>query len=317
MNPTFFRTFGLMAMAFVHASAAGAEPFLQHGTENGEFTAELNGLKLWYRVSGTGPVCLMPSPPWGPSSDLYFHTMKPLEKIFTVVYLDSRGTGRSQRAPSAQEYTWELLDADLDALRLHLQQDKVWLMGHSQGGMLAMHYSCRHPDRVNGLVLLATQATLGAGDDAGLLKRAMRRKDESWFPEALKTFMLPPPTTDAEMSAREKIMLPAYWADPARFEKYADDFAATSMSAVALKGVMESKRFPFDVTKQLTELTAPTLIVAGDKDLFCPPTAARQIHLCLRNSKLLIVEDCGHFPWMEQAEEFNIQVPKFLHALGL
>ena len=49
---------------------------------NGEFTQELNGLKLWYRVSGSGPVCLMPpTPAWGPSSDLYFRTLQSLERI--------------------------------------------------------------------------------------------------------------------------------------------------------------------------------------------------------------------------------------------
>src|SRR5216683_8286267 len=54
----------------------------------GEFTAELNGLKLWYKVSGNGPVCLIPTPAWGPSSDLWFRTLKPLENTFTIVYLD-------------------------------------------------------------------------------------------------------------------------------------------------------------------------------------------------------------------------------------
>ena len=48
-----------------------------------------------------------------------------------------------------------------------------------------------------------------------------------------------------------------------------------------------------------------------------PPAAARQIHLSLPNSKLLLIEDCGHFMWLEQAEEFNAQVPQFLEALGL
>jgi pimeloyl-ACP methyl ester carboxylesterase len=38
--------------------------------------------------------------------------------------------------------------------------------------------------------------------------------------------------------------------------------------------------------------------------------------LCLANSKLLLIEDCGHFPWIEQAEELNALVPKFLQALG-
>ena len=75
----------------------------------GEFTAELNGLELWYKVSGAGPVCVMLNSAWGPSSDLAFRTLRPLEKMFTVVYLECRGTGRSQKAASTQEYTWDHL----------------------------------------------------------------------------------------------------------------------------------------------------------------------------------------------------------------
>jgi hypothetical protein len=101
----------------------------------GDFTAELNGLKLWYKISGNGPVCLMPTPAWGPSSDLWFRTLKPLEKFFTMVYLDSRGTSRSQHAKSTRNYTWDELVADLDALKTHLHQKRVLLMGHSEGGV--------------------------------------------------------------------------------------------------------------------------------------------------------------------------------------
>ena len=68
--------------------------------DSGEFTAELNGLHLWYKVSGAGPVCVMPNPAWGPSSDVYFMTMHELEKSMTMVYLDCRGTGRSSRCSS-------------------------------------------------------------------------------------------------------------------------------------------------------------------------------------------------------------------------
>ncbi len=62
----------------------------------GEFTVRLNGLNLWHKVCGVGPVCLLPTPGWGPSSDLYYHTLGRLETLFTVVYLDTRGTGRSE-----------------------------------------------------------------------------------------------------------------------------------------------------------------------------------------------------------------------------
>src|SRR5512143_613193 len=121
--------------------------------DSGDFTAELNGLRLWYKVSGSGPVCLMPNPAWGPSSDLYFMTMKDLEKTMTMVYLDCRGTGRSQHAAKPTDYGWDQLVADLGALRAHLGQEKVWIAGHSEGGSLALRYACRHPDRVSGLLI--------------------------------------------------------------------------------------------------------------------------------------------------------------------
>jgi proline iminopeptidase len=305
------------ALTLTHVPAGGAEPPRKPALEAGEFTAELNGLKLWYKVSGQGPVCLMPTPGWGPSSDLYFRTLTPLEKNFTVVYLDSRGTGRSGRARTPAEYTWDHLVADLDALRAHLKQDRVWLMGHSEGGMQIMHYACKHPDRVSGLVLLATMAAVRPADELGLMARLARRKEEPWFAEAQKVVAAGLPKTDEEMAAGMAKVLPAYWADWRRIEKHQEHFAATSMSVDARRGQEASKRMPFDLTEPLKNVTAPALIVAGDKDAFCPPAAARELHLCLPNSKLLLIEDCGHFMWLEQAEQFNAQVPKFLEALGL
>lgn len=304
-------------LALAHMTGGRAEPIQQPALHNGEFTAKLNSLRLWYKVSGQGPVCLMPAPGWGPSSDLYFRTLKSLEKTFTIVYLDTRGTGRSERAKSAMEYTWDHLVADLEALRAHLKQDKVWMMGHSEGGMQIMHYACKHPERVSGLILLATKAAISPADQLAFVARVMRRKDEPWFPEAVKTYQAGPPKSDQEMAAWMKKLLPAYWADPTRIEKHQEHFAATSMSVDAMRGTEASRKDPFDLTGELRKVMAPALIVAGDKDIICPPAAARQIHLSLPNSKLLVIEDCGHFMWLEQADEFNSQVPQFLRALGL
>jgi proline iminopeptidase len=304
------------ALGLARVAPSRAEPTRKAALENGEFTAKLNGLKLWYRVSGQGPVCLMPTPGWGPSSDLYFRTLKPLEKSFTIVYFDTRGTGRSDRPKAATEYTWVHLVADLDALRAHLKQDRVWMMGHSEGGMQIMHYACRYPDRVRGLILLATMAVMRPADPS-IIARAMRRKDEPWFPEVMKAYQVGLPKTDEEMAVQQKKLLPILWADPARIEKHQEHFAATSMSIEARRGTEASRSQGFDLTAELRRVRAPALIVAGDKDILCPPAAARQIHLSLPNSKLLLMEDCGHFPWLEQAAEFDAQAPQFLEVLGL
>lgn len=183
--------------------------------------------------------------------------------------------------------------------------------------MQIMHYACKYPDRVSGLVLLATQATSSPADQTAVMARVMRRRDEPWFAKALEALQKGPPKTDEEMALQHQKLLPGYWADPSRIEKHQEHFAATSMSVDAQQGAVESRSDPFDLTEDLKKVTAPALIVAGDQDIICPASAARQIHLCLPNSKLLLIEDSGHFMWMEQAEEFESQVPLFLEALGV
>jgi len=78
-----------------------------------------------------------------------------------------------------------------------------------------------------------------------------------------------------------------------------------------------SKRFPFDLRDRLKTIKTPALIVVGDDDFICSVEAARRLHLALPNSKLLVIERCGHFPWMEQPAAFEAHVTEFLTALGL
>ncbi|MCL5280764.1 MAG: alpha/beta hydrolase [Planctomycetes bacterium] len=282
----------------------------------GEFTAELNGLRLWFKVSGAGPVCLMPSPAWGVSSDPYFRTLQPLEKSFTMVYLDSRGTGRSQKAASTKEYTWDHLVADLDALRTHLQQEKVWLMGHSEGGTQILHYACQYPARIRGLVLLDATAVRDEESKQDMASRQQRRKDEPWFPEAMKALQgRQSEPSDADLKANMMALMPFYWSDPARIAAHASDLEATGMSAVAWRGQTDSRRYSFDLREPLKHLRAPALIVVGDDDFVCSPLAAKRLHLCLPNSKLLLIEGAGHFPWLEQPDVFFRDVPAFLEAM--
>ena len=77
-----------------------------------------------------------------------------------LVYVDYRGTGRSQRMPP-ESYTLENTIDDLDALRLHLGLDRIAVLGHSHGGILAMPYALKYPDSVSHLLLVATTPYTG------------------------------------------------------------------------------------------------------------------------------------------------------------
>ena len=314
MHAWLFLALGVLVLSCTNQGRHVTGPRLEHG----EYTVELNGMRLWYKVSGTGPVCFMPTPPWGVASDLYFRTLQPMEKLFTVVYIDSRGTGRSGRAKTLQEYTWDNLVGDLESLRVHLGQDAIWLMGHSEGGSEVLQYAITHPSRVRGLVLLSSMAAQDDSTFADIQRREARRRGEPWFREAAKAFEEEaPPATDEDFAKNLKASMPLYWSDPAKIERFQNDFAARLPSAQAAVASYESGRYPFDFRPQLGSVTAPALIVVGDDDIICSPEAATAMHLGLPNSKLLLIEECGHFPWLEQPEVFAARVPKFLRALGL
>jgi hypothetical protein len=59
----------------------------------------------------------------------------------------------------------------------------------------------------------------------------------------------------------------------------------------------------------------PALIVVGDQDFVCSPQTARELHLALPRSKLLLLERTGHFPWLEQPVAFQTQTDRFLDTM--
>lgn len=306
-----YAAFGVLALACSVGAAFAKAP-----AAPGEHTFETDGLKLWYKVSGKGPVCIIPTPAWGPSSDLYFRSLQAMEETFTMVYLDSRGTGRSEAPASTKFCTWELLSSDIDSLREHLGQEKIWLMGHSEAGMEVLHYACANPERVNGMVLLNTVAVWGFAHGMDMDMRMNLRKGEPWYRKAALA-LGKTGASDEEFAENMMAALPLYWSDPEKAEPYAEVFAATTFRAAAMKAQADSARYPFDLREQLAKISVPALIVVGDDDFICSPEAASHLHLALKNSKLLLIENAGHFPWMEQKETFNAKVTEYLEALGL
>ena len=80
---------------------------------------------------------------------------------------------------------------------------------------------------------------------------------------------------------------------------------------------MISNRNKYDLRDELGKVDAPCVLVYGYDDFPVTPGAGLRLHLALSNSKLILIEDCGHFYWLEQPEVFDTLVPRALRALGL
>jgi proline iminopeptidase len=75
---------------------------------------------------------------------------------FRIIYYDQRGRGRSADGVRPEEVSLESEMDDLDHVRRYLGLDSMALLGHSWGGVLAMEYASRHPERLTHLILMNT-----------------------------------------------------------------------------------------------------------------------------------------------------------------
>ena len=86
---------------------------------------------------------------------------------------------------------------------------------------------------------------------------------------------------------------------------------APAGAAAALRGRAER----IDYTPLLAQIEVPTLILVGDQDLYTPVSDARFMHERVRGSELVVIEDAGHIPNLEQAASFNAAIAAFLAGL--
>ncbi|MBN1845568.1 MAG: alpha/beta hydrolase [Sedimentisphaerales bacterium] len=285
----------------------------------------MNGLELWYQISGSGPVCIFPTPGWGPSSDIYIASMKPLEEQFTIVYLDTRGTGRSERPQTPQEYTSKHFSDDLDALRRHIGAKRIWVMGHSSGGIMALHYALTYPKQIEGLLILDSLAN--GGDEFSTEELRVRWQALKEHPpfrpivEALTDLWFGGSWCDqTEAQFKDPKGMPLYFSTMDAYEKtyaaFKTAWDSTTFSYDAFQGTCASAGLDFSLVDHLGQIPCPTLLVVGAADFICSLKEAQRLHLLLPNSKLLVIEKAGHFPWIEQPEEFFLWVRKYLPAMG-
>ncbi len=293
--------------AYVHAADTVLAP--------GEHYATLNGLRFRYAVAGQGPVCLMPTPGWGPSYDAYLLAMKPLERYLTFVHVDTRGTGKSQRPPTLNDYTLDQFMADLSALQQYLHQPKVWLMEILlQGGYLVMRYASQYPDRCRGLLVIDGTAGKDSVYQVDFEKQLLKRQGEPWFSKAYKTGV----DESKPMSERLNLAMPFYFHDVRNMATAIGTLGRSSQSVQAYQGFTTSKMGDTFLLPTLNRITAPTLVVVGNDDFICPvESQAKRIQAAIPTADLVIIPEAGHFPFLEQRDQFFAETEAWLVQQGL
>jgi pimeloyl-ACP methyl ester carboxylesterase len=208
------------------------------------------------------------------------------------------------------------LAEDVDELRGHLGLNRIDLLGHSAGAVVAQVYAARHPARLRKLVLVTPSAQLQAmsPDTSGV--RASRFA-EPWYSDAAQAMA----ALDAVTSLEEALpllvrMAPFYygrWDDRARAHAAGYAEQVTLGAQVAFGAGPLARDFDrVGALAELLALPAPALVLAGALDGGSGVPGAEAVARSLAKSELVILDRCAHYPWIDEPAEFAATVARFL-----
>lgn len=285
----------------------------------GGHDAPIRDVQLHYTIAGRGPLVFVCSPGWGPGSMYLQRGLAPLEDQFTLLFIDTRGSGKSSRPADPKLMGASDMADDIEALRAYLGLEKISFIGHSDSGAIGLFYAERYPSRLEKLVIIDgttyghTERDRQNSENVSQIRA--RLGDDPRYKTALQPFK-PSEDGDAGMMQMMQHTLPLYFADPEKSQAILENsLQGTTPSSFAARANMTANHMPqIDSTTRLRDIKAATLIVVGKQDWVCPVMTAEHIHEAIAGSKLVEIEGSGHFPWIEQPQTLFEAVSSFLES---
>jgi proline iminopeptidase len=298
-----------------------AAPFSYDVSAHDGFLTGADGVRLYYKVVGTGPdtVVVLHGGP-GMSMGYLDRDLAPLAHGRTVIFYDQRGGGRSQLVADPAQLTLDRHLADLEAVRAHFGLQRMKLVGQSWGALLAGFYAREHADRLEKLVLLNPappsaaywgefEANVAARMDAATAAR-INEIAGLWF------------AGQADQALCQEFLelrFATYFADPANMANLrggwcdvTDEVAAGLLPThLTILGSLGA----WDLSGELGHVAVPTLVVHGAADAV-PLAGSQAFAAAIPGAQLWVMENVGHFPWLEAPVPFFTRVNEFLRREG-
>ncbi len=276
----------------------------------------VNGVAHFFRMIGQGePFVVLHGGP-GMWHDELFPFFGDLATDHQVVFYDQRGNGKSlMDEVTADNFTTDLLVSDLDELRATWGFDRINIVGHSWGGLLAMHYAARYPGRVQRLVLVdaAPVNTELLVQSYDVLTERFTRHDRSRLEELYSSDGFgagDPALFNEAMRISEG---PTFHIDDAREEYFRivafDEVTARNMVQIA--GPAQAMKMNIAIQHELGAIDCPTLVVHGDHD-FIVREAPNLVCDLIADAQLVVIPDSGHYPFIEQPDAFTAALRTFV-----
>ena len=299
----------LAALLAFAPAAAHAEDLLAPGAHE----ATVNDVRLWYRVAGAvdgEPVVFLHGGP-GQGSQTFAKFAGPaLEKSLRLIYLDQRGSGRSER-PADGAYSVPLMVEDLEQLRRKWGAQRISLIGHSFGTVLAMEYAAKYPEHVAKVVL--SGAVVDAPAALDLQCARLEKTAPETYAKAVARLPAGSPRKCNIFAAPRAFIDGNMYPDPATMKLVDDADAEGGLHNTGEVGAALFKQGFLNYRFEHPEgLTMPVLVIGGAQDYQAMVEPIRTFVAVAPNARLIEYEGAGHFMFVEQPDRFARDVIEFL-----
>jgi proline iminopeptidase len=273
---------------------------------------EINGTQLYYKTIGEGESILVIHGGPGLNHNYLLPHLSKLAENYKLIFYDQRACGKSSLNVDTSSITLDNFIRDIEGLRQSFGIMKLNLMGHSWGGLLALEYALKYPGKVKSLILIDC---IGASNDINtqtnqVLAERFTKEDSIKRVNIIRTeaFQKRDPKT---IEALMQIGFKHDFKNPSLIDSLDldlnENYAETSRLLQYLAGDLMS----YDLHPDLKKIKSPALLIYGDYDPLTE-TAGRRIQQSIAQSQLKIIEDCGHFPFIEKPDKFNKIVTTFM-----
>ncbi|MBI4202006.1 MAG: proline iminopeptidase-family hydrolase [Chloroflexi bacterium] len=275
------------------------------------------GGKVWYRMTGSGngvPLLTFHGGP-GAGHD-YLEPLEALADDRPVILYDQLGCGNSDKPDDVSLWRIERYVEEVAALRKALSLDRVFLYGHSWGGILAIEYMMGAPAGVVGLILGSSVASAAQyARETAVLKAQLS-------PETVAILRKHEAVGDYHNPEYEEAMMEFYTRHVCRLDPWPEPLMRTLNNVMSNPAAYETMQGPneftingnlkeWDRTERLGEIWVPTLVTVGRYDeitLNCAET----LHRGIPGSELVVFENSAHMAMLEETARYLEVLRQFI-----
>jgi proline iminopeptidase len=288
---------------------------------------DAHGVLIYYAALGRGaPLVIVHGGP-GASHDYFLPYLLPLARHNRVVFIDERGSGRSQKLADPKGYTVENMVEDVEDVRVALKLGRITLLGHSYGGVLAQAYALKYQRNLTHLILCSTFPSTREMNQVFVRMKDKMPPELRQRIESQEQAGLFGHGQDYEKNRYTNDYMIAAWGDgyfPYLYQNRPDpnyDPVASGVISWDLyremwgsdgEFVIDGNLKSVEYVDRLPGIKTPTLIMAGDHDE-CDPSLSEEMHQKIAGSKLVILPQSGHMTFVDQPDLFVHAVDTFLH----